>query len=146
MGMYTEVYLAIELKRDTPQEIINVLKFLAEDTHELPFELIPDHPFFKCERWRWLFSMSSAYHPAAVINNFWQDDISKQWLINIHSSIKNYDQEIQKFCDWIAPYVNAYVNDINYAFLGFMRYVENEMPTPIFLSPNGIIYGYMRYD
>ena len=53
MGMYTELILGAELIKETPKEVVDVLKYLTE--YELGKEepkKIPNHEFFKSERWR----------------------------------------------------------------------------------------------
>lgn len=35
----------------------------------------------------------------------WLDDIDKRWHISTRSNIKNYNNEIQTFLEWIKPYI-----------------------------------------
>jgi len=37
----------------------------------------------------------------------WFDDISKSWHLSTRSNIKNYEQEIQTFLEWIKPYIDG---------------------------------------
>ncbi|WP_447515895.1 hypothetical protein [Clostridioides difficile] len=47
MGMYTEFVCAIELKKDTPKEVINILNNMIEG--EDRYDITPPHPFFEME-------------------------------------------------------------------------------------------------
>ncbi|MDO7204281.1 hypothetical protein Q5M85_09125 [Paraclostridium bifermentans] len=46
--------------------------------------------------------------------------------------MKNYDNEIDKFIDWIKPYVEGSW----YKFLGYKRNEENKEPKLIYLNCN----------
>lgn len=132
MGMYTALHFAAELKKDTPEEVIGVLKLMAEA--KVPFsdpENLPDHEFFRTERWRRLFTMDSYYHRADTHCSFRFDDISQAYYLTVTSNIKNYDSEIEKFINWIEPYLEASEGD----FLGYSRYEETEQPTLIYHRP-----------
>jgi hypothetical protein len=126
MGMYTELHYNVELQKDTPQDVLAMLAFMVRDRDDEPALL--DHPLFACERWRYLFTMDSYYFAADTHSTLRLDDISKQYYLCVRSNLKNYDDEIAKFVDWIDPYVDAYPGD----FLGFFRYEETETPTLIY--------------
>lgn len=103
MGMYTELIFGAKLKKDTPNEIIEALKYMIGETTEKPanFPL----PQGRCEG---LFQGCSSYF---AINNpvtkMWLGDIDKQWHINTRSNIKNYGNEIETFLEWIKPYIEG---------------------------------------
>ena len=103
MGMYTELIFGAELKKDTPNQVIEALKYMIGETKEKPSDFpLPDG---RCE---WLFQGGSYYF---AINNsvtkMWLDDIDKQWHISTRSNIKNYESEIETFLDWIKPYIDG---------------------------------------
>lgn len=103
MGMYTELIFGAELKKDTPSQVIEALKYMIGETKEKPSDFpLPDG---RCE---WLFQGSSYYF---AINNsvtkMWLDDIDKQWHISTRSNIKNYESEIETFLEWIKPYIDS---------------------------------------
>lgn len=120
MGMYTEFVCAIELKKDTPQDVINILDNMTEGEDNYDFK--PNHPFFECDRWRWLFTMDSYYFSGRTNTKFEYDDISKTHYLTIRSNLKNYDDEINKFLNWIKPYIEMHGEDDE--FLGYSRYEE----------------------
>lgn len=125
MGMYTEIHFNSELKKDTPKEVVEVLKYMVEDC-EKPLEL-PDHELFKSERWEILFKCDSYYFDADTHSTLRFDEISGSYYLCVRSNLKNYDSEIEKFIDWIDPYLDKFDGD----FLGFYRYEETEEPTLI---------------
>ena len=124
MGMYTEIYVNVDLKKDTPDEVIEVLKAMChmEGSDEKVLEPYPD-------RWGFLFSNGSYYTPFTSCRSLTYDDILGAWSLLGKGDIKNYEQEIQKFFEWIIPYVDGYPGD----FIGYRRYEEDRTPTLIFL-------------
>lgn len=125
MGMYTEIDYHVELVKGTPQEVIDVLKYMVRDG-EKPAEL-PDHPFFSCDRWEYLFTMDSYYFAADTHSSLNYDEIGKRYTLNVRANLKNYGNEISHFLDWMTPYEDAHEGE----FLGFYRYEESEDPTLI---------------
>lgn len=134
MGMYTELIFGAGLKSDTPEKVINILKYMVRDLEEKP-ELF-DHEFFQCDRWEYLFTMTSyyfgAHRPPSKIEF---DDISNAYTISTRANLKNYDGEIEKFCDWIKPYIEdgSGCRDM-YAI---SIYEESEVPTIYYLDKDG---------
>lgn len=103
MGSYTTLVCKIKLRKDTPDEIINFLKkVIINHSDDIPTDNYFYHEFFKCERWNDLFTSLN-----------WSDDIQggkfyvekENWVIYLQTEFKNYDNEIDKFIDWIKPYV-----------------------------------------
>ena len=112
MGHYTEFKFKAKLRKDTPDEVINLLKRVLIDgdlglgdkvlfSHEDVFDPGIEHDFFKCERWEALF-----------LSTNWDDEMQggkmyfdKYWVIDIHTEFKNYGDEIEKFINWIYPFV-----------------------------------------
>jgi hypothetical protein len=121
--MYTEFFFRVELKKDVPEYVVEVLEWMCErDVDEPP--PIPDHEFFKCPRWTMLFTCGSAYFPDSGLHKFRDSFWSGQQALFVHSSLKNYDGEIEKFCGWIDPYVDAPKGE----FLGYSLYEEDDTP------------------
>jgi hypothetical protein len=124
MGMYTEFHFNSRLKQGTPDSIIKILKYLND--HSIIIEL-PNHEFFNSYRWMWLFQSDSYYFDGDTYCTIRYDKIAKAYFLNIKTNIKNYEQEITKFIDFIYPYLDK----IEGEFLGFYRYEETEDPTLI---------------
>jgi hypothetical protein len=125
MGMYTELHYNVELLKATPAPIIAVLKYMLN--HDNPKPPLPDHPLFKTERWSVMLRMDSYYFAADTHSTLRLDENGDCYYLCIRCNVKNYGNEIEKFVDWIAPYVEANEGD----FLGFSRYEETEDPTLI---------------
>ena len=141
MGMYTEMYLAVRFNEDTPEEIIKTIERLAnppyvgKDDSEESWKLWreycvstdwPDHPFFKTDRFRSCFYGNSYYFDAQPMNKFVYDEIAESWFLTLVANIKNYDQEWQKFLDWIGPHIHGNQH------IGHIRYEEFDLPTLLY--------------
>ena len=57
--------------------------------------------------------------------------ITKSLILTTRSDLKNYDQEIEKFLHWIAPYIESDDRNIH---LGHFRNEIDEKPTLIFTN------------
>jgi hypothetical protein len=127
MGMFTEIYVNVDLKASTPDDVITVLKAMCgkldEDSERDALKDLPD-------RWGQLFSDGSYYTPRTHCKFLEQDTISKQWALLGKGDIKNYEAEIQKFFKWISPWVAGDEGD----FIGYSRYEENQQPRLFFLT------------
>lgn len=110
MGEYTELVLKCRLESLLPEQVKNVLEFLfnprAEEKNKL--KDLPDHPFFNCPRWKAIGSSSSYYHIPEEFNYI---NLETGRLFS-RSDLKNYDDEIDKFIDWISPYLAMQSGDI----------------------------------
>jgi len=126
MGMYTEIHFNSELKENLDKNVIDILQYMLNHSEDKP--PLPDHEFFKCSRWDMLFMCDSYYFDADTHSTLRFDDISNAYYLCIRSNLKNYDDEIEKFIDWIQPYLEKFKDD----FLGFYRYEESEQPTLIY--------------
>lgn len=147
MGMYTEIYVNIDLVEDTPQEVIDLLRCMCcmvsakhlydkpcpVDATEIEYgsdrynEIMRQYP----NRFGSLFYNGSFYTPNTSVAELSYDGISNQWSLLGKGDIKNYDDEIEKFFKLIAPYAEN-------NFLGYSRYEENESPILYFKTvPEG---------
>ena len=110
MGHYTEFVFGVSLKSTTPKEVIAILDYLVNNV-ELDKDLsYTNHEFFKCSRFIAIATSSSYYFGYSESLSAFSgtaDNISKEYLLSIRSNLKNYDNEIDKFVDWIRPYVNS---------------------------------------
>ncbi len=118
MGMYTEIFVNVDLRKDTPQEIVETLKAMCAKESEHP--LLANHPY----RWGYLFNSGSYYTPNTECGNLTWDDIGKNWSLLAKGDIKNYESEIEAFFEWIMPYVDAEPGE----FIGYSRHEESMEP------------------
>jgi len=122
MGMYTEIYINVDLKKDTPDDVIGVLKAMCDQECK---EVLVDYPY----KWICLFSNMSYYTPSTNCKFLEFDTISNQWSLLGKGDIKNYGNEIEEFFEWIMPWIDGYPGD----FIGYSRYEEDQKPTLMFL-------------
>ena len=103
MGMYTELIFGAELKTDTPEIVIDSLKYMMGET-DTKTEGFP----LPAGRYEWLFQGASYYFGVnRSVKSMWFDDISKQYHISTRSNIKNYNDENETFLEWIEPFVDG---------------------------------------
>src|SRR5215475_970425 len=127
MGMYTELVLACKLKRDVPQEVLNLLRFLCGGVERPPRpadEDLPEHPLFQSERWEGVLNAGSFYFPGEPYSNLRVPSDSA--YLTVRSNLKNYGSEIEYFVQWVASYTESE------GFVGYYRYEESPRPTLIF--------------
>ena len=126
MGMYTRLTFWAEIPDAHADEVKSLVSMRPESRR-------PDHPFFKTPRYGVLFSCSSYYFNTGR-SRLERDDIIKGYWLNIDSSLKNYDDEIELFLDWIHPLVKPG----NFQHVGgFTQYEEDERPTLIYYEDDG---------
>lgn len=126
MGMYTEINICFDLIENAPKDVVAILHYLIDDKTIIPFISFPEHDFFKCDRWDMIACSDSYYFDGSTNSKIVFDDISKTWKINIRANLKNYDSEIEKFLNWLEPYIDTK------GFVGYTRYEESEDPTLIY--------------
>jgi hypothetical protein len=119
MGMYTEIFINADLIEETPPEVIQTLKAICNKEQGSPF--LQDHP----NRWSILFNNGSYYLPCTECGILTYDDISKRYSIIGKGDLKNYDNEIEKFFEWVKPWCEG-------NFIGYYRYEEDYEPTLIY--------------
>jgi hypothetical protein len=125
MGMYTEFHFNVELKEDTPKKVINILKKMVKD-NDIVIHNLPEHDFFKTSRWEWMLCSDSYYFDADTHSTI-REDASNTHYLCVRCNLKNYDNEIELFLNWINKYLAYYGGE----FLGFYRYEEDDIPTLI---------------
>lgn len=135
MGMYTEVVIGVEFKKDTPQSVIDILSWMAnKDAEDAPLPELPDHPLFTTERWKWMLrSGGSYYFDLQPFLEWRKDDIADLWFLSVGTNIKNYGNEWQEFLSFIAPHLRY----PDRKFIGYYRYEEDEEPTLLYADGNG---------
>lgn len=132
MGMYTELVLSCNIYNDT--EVVNVLKYMCDNTQPYP-EKLPDHPLFVEDgRWRYMFRCSSFYHVPRYYASIEYEKISDKYTLIVRSDFKNYGDEINEFVDWIAPYVYTHGNGKQ--MIGYSRYEEDDEPEILYVPLN----------
>lgn len=129
MGMYTELVMAFELKEDVSEEIVNILKYMVGDLKERP--PLPNDELFSTARWETMLLSDSYYFDGDTRSTIRYDDISKTYYVTIRCNLKNYDNEIDKFINWIDSHVDKIDGDEE--LKGYYRYEEDYDPTLIYI-------------
>ena len=133
MGMYTEILFRAEMVpnwAEDPKVKLALRTLSLEDHVYLEDEhrnLLPDHELFDCDRWQSLSWCSSYYFPQGN-HNEWVRDSQGGYYWSFRANLKNYSDEIDKFFDWIDPYIY----ETEGTFLGYSLYEQEEIPTPRF--------------
>lgn len=115
MGMYTEIFVNVDLLENTPNDVINTLKAMCGMEHD--GQPLDDKP----SRWGYLFDDGSYCTPRTSVANLTFDRISNAWSLLGKGDIKNYESEIEQFFDFIRPWVDA----VDGEFIGYVRYEED---------------------
>ena len=118
MGMYTELKMNVELKQNTSNDVICILKYMLHNGIEKP--TLPNHLLFTTKRWQSMLRCGSAYFSTATKSELIYNDMV--YLLNIQCNFKNYSNELGKFVDWIRPYIAT--NGV----IGHSHYEEDEEP------------------
>lgn len=127
MGMYTEIIFGAGLDPNIPDDVLEVIKLLANGGDFDGCNFIPQHPFFKTQRTWMMNSGGSYYFPGVVSPKLWYDTIGNQWFLHFRTNIKNYDGEIEKFLDWIKPYIDQGSGESD--MYAIVLYEEDSVPT-----------------
>ena len=131
MGMYTEIYVNVDFDKNLPDKVIEVLKAMCHNPEN--FDLL----YFMEEeelpiRWAMLFNDGSCYTPKTSVAKFGKDWASSTYSLLGKGDIKNYEEEIEKFFKYIAPYV--YGPEYEKTFVGYLRYEEYIEPTLVYVD------------
>lgn len=148
--MYTELQFSAEINYKRHSEILDVLKYMTGDEQVKSSTLrLPNHSLFETNRWKYMLRSSSAYFAGQPQSVLYEEHASKLVSLTVLCSLKNYSQEIEKFLDWIRPYVlkdyipepeskNREVNDEPRLFVGHVRYEEDVDPEFIYFTKDQV--------
>lgn len=103
MGMYVELIFGAQLKKDTPKEVIDTLKYMIEDDDDAS----EPEPISSGKIEGSLFRHYSTSFPVSTPQRtIIYDKIEKCYVVSTRSSFKNYNREIETFLEWIKPYID----------------------------------------
>ena len=125
MGMYTELIFGASLKEDTPEVIINTIKFLIGEkiSHELIDPNLPSNVSY-------LLGCSSYFGVSNAVNNFYKDE--DNWVLSSRSNCKNTSNKIESFLSWIKPYIDQGSGERD--IYAFVIYESDSEPTVYYLD------------
>lgn len=127
MGMYTEIRVECDVRADG--DALTVLRILFDGADEESVDLKAiafnlHHKLFMCDRWAQIGRMGSAYfdtEPSSSLTSLGDG----AWRIKSISNIKNYDNEITLFFDWLRPMIIGNKGDV----IGHSQYESDDEPT-----------------
>lgn len=148
--MYTEFIFGCELSKETPRECIEALDYSINGEEKKPKYEDPkdwneeDFNRYYIERTldvktirefvdKWdfnrLFHCCSYYFGAAnPISRFYFDPTSDSYHISTRADLKNYSGQIEKFIEYIKPYVK-HASGYPHGVFAYVQYEEAEFPT-----------------
>jgi len=139
MGMYTEMNVSFDLDYSKMDEYSNILRFMTGDlTVDRNKLVLPQHPLFSTGRWEHMLCSSSYYFAGETHSDFHVEEDFKLTTLTSLSSLKNYEDEIEKFCDWVSQYIYLGPNRSSIVFAGYKRYEEDIAPTLIYFTRDGV--------
>jgi hypothetical protein len=144
MGMYSELILGVELHPNTPENVINILKFLCREDGYFPLPenvTYPDHPFFRTVSYESIFSYMRNSFDSTPGSTFIFEDYSKSFILIVRAHLPNYQLEYEYFLDWLAPYCQTGTDFIE--FIGYLRYEDDYNPTLIYIRSGKIWVVYI---
>lgn len=101
MGMYTQLSIDISIDTDKIQELKQFLPGLLDS--RVNIGNAPDHPFFRTPRYPgFLLRSDGIFKPDSSLRECYPGG----WWLKVETCLKNYDNEIQHFLDWLSTYVS----------------------------------------
>lgn len=98
MGKYTEIIFGASLKDTTPDKVIDNIHYLI-GTKEM------DNPEY--DEMVLMNNASYYFGVSNALRKFWYDDNKNSWTLSFRSNFKNYNKEIERFIEWIDPYIES---------------------------------------
>lgn len=133
MGMYTELNIGVRIC-PTPAVMQKLNYMLGKDIKDVHI----DHPLFTDQtRWKYMLLSDSYYFDGKADSKLFVDNLyldEPMYFLNVRCNLKDYNEEIEKFMDWLCPYIETE------GFLGYKRYEECDDPTLIYKENGEIIY------
>ena len=136
MGMYTEFRIDCHLKADTPRSVIAVLDKLTNHRTYLPdngsefaeYYRSPEAAAF-LDDGRWTFFGSGNIHSMFDQPCVWvlRNESTDVYYLSIGAEVKNYTDVIQKFWNWISPWIVEAPNTV----VGYCEYEEYWNPSEV---------------
>lgn len=109
MGMYTEIKVECDVRADGDALTALQIMFAGLDSREINIGDLVHRlgaRLFHCDRWSCIGNMSSAYFTTSKRAESSLEPVSEGvWRIRSISNLKNYDDEITHFFNWLRPMV-----------------------------------------
>lgn len=122
MGHYTTLSLRVYVANK--KECIDILQYMATkkyfDGHRIA---TPQHQFFQTDRWMTLLNKDS-FAVSGTETILERDRFSEEYFLSVHTCIKNYCGEIEKFLDWLSPYAES--GSHQHCVVGYIQQEESK--------------------
>ena len=127
VGYYTEIIFGARLKKDTPKNIIDTLRYVSnggyrskdEDDNIIsndPIVIVDKKLIEEYDLWAVMHSGSYYFGVSSPVSKMWYDTVSNEWTLSFRSNCKNRfktvaeptsddEQILQRFVKFIKPYV-----------------------------------------
>lgn len=106
MGDYTDLEIRVKLRSDVPAEVLRLLEAANDPRYDIEtYRPLPDHELFSTSRWDWIVSAVGTSGEYAA-NGILVDGEDGRY-VERKCSLKNYDSDIEKFLDWLSPFVDS---------------------------------------
>lgn len=125
MGMYTELIFGATLKENTPTYVTQALDYVINTNVNLSDEAKQFIDEYSLPKLIWCTSYYFGAHVNKPSCEF--DTISNRWCISFRANCKNYQGEIEKFIEFIKPYVDYGSGPTN--IFAIVQYEESDYPT-----------------
>lgn len=122
--MYTELILGVKFKKNTPNDVIETLRYMVGDIDK------PKQLAFECDR-NPLRGSSYYFAISNSVSKIWLDFIDDCWRLSSRANIKNYENDIEKFLEWIKPYIDEGSGERE--MYAIVIYEESSEPTIYYL-------------
>jgi len=125
--MYTELVMNVSLKDDMPEGVAKLLKAMIDGSDNIePLAEYAEHQLFATSRWRFMLNTGSFYFVPAGASKLVEHNYGRILRhLTIRTDFKNYENEIEKFADFIGPFIDDYGHR---QFAGYSRYEEADDP------------------
>lgn len=127
MGMYTELIFGATLKENTPTYVTDALNSVINDKTNvnLSDEVKQFIDEYSLSKLIWCSSYYFGAHSNKPSCTF--DKIANRWSISFRANCKNYQCEIEKFIEFIKPYVEYGSGPTN--IFAIVQYEKDDYPT-----------------
>jgi hypothetical protein len=167
MGMYTEFILGAELSKDMPKICVDALDYVINGATKKPRYENPttyeeeryNENYFErthseeeiekfaeeYDMWRLFLSCSYYFGTAHPIGIFYYDSISNSYHISTRADLKNYESKIEKFIEYIRPYVIS-GSGYDHHIFAYSHYEEDAFPIMYGINGKWNINDYIKSE
>jgi hypothetical protein len=136
MGEYSEFHFDAKLRKNVPEDVVTILRYMLESEEGTPRPSLTHHPdidpyyspLFSTDLWQRRLRSDKSF-AADTHSSLRYDDTAGSYVVRIRCNLDNGDALIEHFVSWILPSVNEPIDTL----LGFHRLHQSKWPTPIYV-------------